>query len=328
MAQSAPRVSVIVVLYNSGAVIGRCLDGLAAQEFRDFELILVDNESPQREIDHIVLPDNARVIRAGANLGFSGGNNLAARSARGRWLALLNPDAIPDPDWLAQLVAAAERHGAAAAGSLQVKDEDPSLLDGAGDVCHVSGLAWRGLFGRSVDEAPRDDCEVFGACAAAALYDRETFLALGGFYERFFCYYEDVDYAFRLRLAGHRTIHAAKARVRHVGSATSGGRHSDFAIYHGFRNTVWAFAKNMPVRWLPYALPLHIAMIAGLLFLNAMRGSARPALRGLRDALRGMGPVLADRRALQTAAKPGADLLLEWNPVAPFTRPAKTRPLR
>jgi GT2 family glycosyltransferase len=225
------------------------------------------------------------------------------------------------------LVAAAERHAAAAAGSLQLKDEAPDLLDGAGDVCHISGLAWRGLFGKPVSTAPKEDCEIFSPCAAAALYDRQAFIDLGGFYERFFCYYEDVDLGFRLRLSGHRAILAPRARVRHVGSASSGGRHSDFAVYHGFRNTVWAFAKNMPARALPYALPMHVGMICALLALNATRPTIRPALRGLRSALTGIRPVLRDRIALQARATPGANLLLSWNPFAPFTRPANTRRL-
>ncbi len=326
MSQSAPAVSIITVLYNSGETIGRVAEALAAQTFRDFEWVLVDNASPAKEVETMAIPPFARVIRQD-NLGFAGGNNRAAETSDARWLCLLNPDAIPEPEWLKRLVAAAERHGADAAGSLQLKDEAPDLLDGAGDVCHVSGLAWRGGFGQPVTTAPKEDCEVFGACAAAALYDRKAFIALGGFYERFFCYYEDVDLAFRLRLSGRRTILVPGARVRHVGSVSSGGRHSDFAIYHGFRNTVWAFAKNMPGRAMPYALPLHVAMIAALLVMNALRGSGGPAWRGLKDALGGMKAVLKDRRAVQRSAAPGADLMLNWNPLAPFTRPAKTKPL-
>jgi GT2 family glycosyltransferase len=80
MSAAQPAVSVIIVLYNSADTIGRCLAALDAQTYRDFELILVDNDSPQREIDSIDVPPYARVIRAGANLGFAAGNNRAAET--------------------------------------------------------------------------------------------------------------------------------------------------------------------------------------------------------------------------------------------------------
>ena len=96
--------------------------------------------------------------------------------------------------------------------------------------------------------------EVFAACAAAALYRRDAFEALGGFEERFFCYYEDVDLGFRLRLAGGRCVLEPRAIVRHVGSASS-GQVSGFAEYHGTRNRLWTFLRDMPTALMPIALP-------------------------------------------------------------------------
>ena len=109
--KAPPAVSVVIVAYNSGATLGRCVAALAAQTFDDFELIIVDNASPQQEAGPAAAGfSGARVIEAGGNLGFAAGVNLGAREALGRWLVLLNPDAYPDPDWLAQLVAASRRH--------------------------------------------------------------------------------------------------------------------------------------------------------------------------------------------------------------------------
>jgi GT2 family glycosyltransferase len=102
----------------------------------------------------------------------------------------------------------------------------------------------------------------------------------GNFDEDFFCYFEDVDLGFRLRLSGYRCLFVPGAVAQHVGSGTSGGQHSDFATYHGHRNIVWTFVKNMPgvLFWL--LLPLHLALNVVTLFWFAGHGRAGVIFRG------------------------------------------------
>src|SRR5213083_2629841 len=106
-----PALSVCVIAYNSGPTLRTCLERLGAQSFRDFEAIVIDNASPD-PTDAAIAADFpfVRLVRNEVNLGFTGAGNQGARLARGRWYALLNPDAFAEPDWLAQLVAASERH--------------------------------------------------------------------------------------------------------------------------------------------------------------------------------------------------------------------------
>ncbi len=119
---------------------------------------------------------------------------------------------------------------------------------------------------------PEPEREVFSACAAAALYRRDVFEALGGLDEDFFCYMEDVDLGFRLRLAGWGCTYVPTAVVHHVGSATS-GRRSHFTTYHGHRNLVWVFFKNMPGALLWLYLPQHFSLTSSsvALFLHAVK---------------------------------------------------------
>ena len=95
----------------------------------------------------------------------------------------------------------------------------------------------------SVSEEVR---EVFSPCAAAALYRRSALVEIGGFDDDFFCYSEDVDLGFRLMLAGHSCLYVPTSVTHHVGSGTTGGQNSDFAVYHGHRNLVWTYVKDMP----------------------------------------------------------------------------------
>jgi GT2 family glycosyltransferase len=322
---AAPTISVVIVSYESGPTLERCLAGLDAQTVTDFEVLLVDNASTDGAPQAAAAADpTIRFLQPGANLGFAAGNNLAAREARGRWLVLLNPDAYPHPDWLEALIAGTLRHPEVRCfTSLQMVADEPDLMDGAGDVMTSAGIPFRGGYRRRLPSNLREG-EVFSACGAATLIDRGLFLNLGGFDERFFCYCEDVDLGYRLRLAGEATLLLPAARVEHVGSASTGVR-SDFAVFHGSRNRIWTFLKNTPPLLLWLTTPLHVAVTAGLLLLHARRGDAGPVVRGIRAALKreALDPILASRRALQAGRKAGSwDILraMAIDPVAFFGR--------
>jgi GT2 family glycosyltransferase len=317
MAPPARAPTIIIVAWNSGAHLQRALDALAAQTLQDFDIILWDNASTDGAASNARLPPRGRLVRSEENLGFAGGNNRAAALAKGRYIVLLNPDAFPEPDWLAELLAAAERMDATCAASLQLMDADPALLDGAGDVMSICGMAWRGGYGQARARLDLPEGEVFSACAAAALYDRETFLRLGGFDERFFCYFEDVDLGFRLRLAGEKIVLAPRAVVRHIGSAST-GKTSDFAVYHGTRNRLFTFAKCMPALLWPLALPAFALVQAYVLVRARSLGVWSPTWRGVRDGLRDVRRFLKDRpaRGLPLARTWTIARALSWSPLA------------
>lgn len=309
-------VTVAVVAYGSAATLARCLEHLAAQSFRDFELVLVDNASPQREAQGVAFP-GARLIENPQNLGFAAACNQAARAGRGRWLVLLNPDAYAAPDWLEALVAATARHpGIRSFTSRQVLDEDPAILDGLGDVMSAPGIPYRGGY-LTPDPGDTPEGEVFSPCGAAMMIDRELFLSMGGFDESFFCYCEDVDLGYRLQLAGEPTVLVPGAVVRHVGSASSGGPKSEFAVFHGNRNRFWVVLKDTPALLLPLVLPLHLASVAYV----SLRGPNRPylpvVLRAYRSAFAGLGGVLKSRARVQKARRASALSIaraMTWNP--------------
>ncbi|MDB5799595.1 MAG: putative glycosyltransferase [Rhodocyclales bacterium] len=294
----------IVVNFNCASTLGRCLESIRAQTVRAHRVIVVDNGSSD---------DSAAVAAAGYpefqfislqyNSGFAAANNLAARMAdECAWFALVNPDAFLAPDWLEQMLNAVERYpGAGCLASCLIMDGTPDLLDGAGDIVHASGLVWRRAHGQPLATEPSGEREVFSCCAAAALYRADAFLQLEGFDETFFCYVEDVDLGFRLRLAGYSCWYVPAACARHVGSASSGGKRSRFAVYHGHRNLVWCYAKNMPSILLWACLPLHLTATALTLLLFSLRGMGGVILRAKVDAIRGLPRVWRQRQVVQRA---------------------------
>ena len=325
-----PFISVIIVNYNSGPHLKRCLEALAAQTYTRFEVIVIDNASQDDSARRAALPDGRfRLVSLDENLGFAAANNLGAQKARGEWLATLNPDAFAEPDWLAALVQASRRHPRAAMfGSTLVSAEDEGILDGAGDAYMFLGVGWRGGRGRPrPPELPEG--EVFAPCAAAALYRVRDFLRVGGFDERFFCFFEDVDLAFRLRLAGGYCVQASQAVVRHVGGASAEER-SYFAKYHGARNRLWSFVKNMPSPFFWIFLPLHLAMTGAILLKAAAEGCLKPVGRGLCHAVAGLGPVVRDRRRIQAGRRASLGRILRsfcWSPLTMARRGSHVRPL-
>ena len=295
-------VAVIVVNLNGGDLIERTLASLEAQTIAPARTIVVDNGSDDGSPERLEARfPRVELVRLGYNAGFAAANNLAvARAGDCPWVALLNPDAFPEPGWLASLfdVVRAEPHWAAL-GSCLVLDGSDGLLDGTGDVYHVGGFAWRRDHRRPIAETPRGREEIFAPSAAAALYNRDAFTAVGGFDEDYFCYLEDVDLGFRMRLRGLRCVHVPEAIVHHVGSSTA-GHHSDFQIYHSQRNLVWTWVKDMPTPLLWLYLPQHLLVNVLMTGWFVSQGRAKAALRGLLDALRGLPKVLDKRRAIQS----------------------------
>lgn len=306
-------VAVVIVNANGGGLIRRTLACLERQTIIPDRTIVVDNASTDGSPAGLEerFP-RVELIRLETNVGFAAANNLAVRRADDcRWVALLNPDAFPEERWLEALLGAADEHrDYAFFGSRLISADDPDTLDGSGDVYHASGLAWRRDHGLPVT-IERARGEIFSPCAAAALYRRDAFLRAGGFDEAFYCYQEDNDLSFRLRLAGGRCLYVPDAVVHHVGSAIA-GRTSDFTLYHQYRNLIWTYVKNMPAPLFWLYLPQHVLLQVALLVSFGLTGRARPILRGQRDALRALPRVFEQRREIQRRRTVSSVTVRSW----------------
>ena len=299
-----PSVAVIIVNFNGGKLIERCLGALAAQTYQNFQTVVVDNASTDGSTETILanFPD-VKLIQAACNLGFAAGNNLGLKYAgNAQWIALLNPDAYAAPDWLEHFLAATFQSKFDFFGCRMRLANTPEYLDGTGDMYHTSGVAWRRDHGVLAIESTSVAGEIFAPCAAAALYRREDLDAVGGLDESFFCYFEDIDLAFRLRLLGKRCAYVPDAMVDHVSSGITGKR-SDFATYHGHRNMVWTYFKDMPTPLFWFYLPLHIAANLIGICICAARGQLGVVLRSKKDALLGLPRVLCERKHVQAQSQ-------------------------
>jgi len=305
--------ALVIVNYNGAECLARCLESVAKLTVKPGIVVVADNGSTDGSASAaLTVPGvDVELIEMGENLGFAAANNRVIESLSSyEWVALLNPDAFPEPEWLECLMAATLAYPSVDSfSSRMMLDSDRSKLDGAGDVLHFTGLAWRRGHGRRLADADLLPREAFSPCGGAALYRRSVFISAGGFDEDFFCYLEDVDLGFRLQLLGNRCMYIPSAVVHHMGSAIT-GLNSDFSIYHGHRNLSLMYLKNMPFLLFWLFLPFHIVMIflVGLCF--AWRGHGRIFLWSKFDAVLRVGKTLGKRSYIQKHRRIGYGRLL------------------
>ena len=320
-----PFFSIVILFWQSEQYLQRCLQSLKAQTFRDFEVILLDNganQPPDPAILAVFHDLDLKHLHSDANLGFAGGNNLAAKSAAGEYLVLLNSDAFPEPDWLATLHQAALTHPGHCFASRLLQAGNLAVLDGEWNVYHASGLVWRKNHSQPATKSATSPRYVMSACAAASVYPRTAFEQVRGFDEEFFAYMEDIDLDMRLQLAGYPFLYLPDAVVQHVGSGSTGYR-SDFATYYGQRNLIWAFIKNVPGFLFYLLLPAHIFYNLIYVIAGVFMPSGKALFRGKKDALKGLSVMRKKRNAIQSQRKITPlqfARLLDWNPFSPVVK--------
>ena len=239
-----PFVSVLVVNYNGAAYLPDCLDALALQSVprHRFEVVVVDNASRDDSAQLVRRRYPwVRLVQSKVNLGFAGGNNLAADLAHGGRLVLLNPDAVPDAHWLEELLRAADADSAAMIASKLVLAADPGTLNSAGLVLLRDGRGADRGFRRPDRGQYERRGAVFAGCGAALLVPRP---ARGPLLDsRLFLYGEDLDLAWRRQKLGLGTVYAPRSVARHaVGAAT--GQQSPRFTFWSERNRALAALKN------------------------------------------------------------------------------------
>jgi GT2 family glycosyltransferase/tetratricopeptide (TPR) repeat protein len=225
---AAPAVSVIIPVLNKIALTTKCLEALRQNTPAGLcEVIIWDNASTdgtQAFFQQLTAVDHeARYFRSEENLGFVGGNNAAARHARGRFLVFLNNDTEPRPGWLEALLQTIEADPTIGAVGAKLIYPNGQLQE-AGGIIFQDASGWN--YGRTQD--PRDPRFNFPRevdyCSAACLLVRaELFGQLGGFDARYApAYYEDTDLCFALRQAGYKVVYQPRCEVIHHEGATAG----------------------------------------------------------------------------------------------------------
>ncbi len=305
--ESGGSVTAVVLNYDGRRFLETILPSLERQTAAGMDVLVVDNGSRDDSVAWLAREwPSVQVVELPENIGITAALNRGVEAARTDIVVLLNNDMELHPDCVGELVAALEGHPAAGSVCAKLLDfERRELLDGAGDELRWTGIGNRRGHGE-LDRGQYDEPgPIFGACAGAAAYRRSALERVGPFDERFFAYFEDVDWGFRAQLAGIGCRYVPSAVAYHMGSATVGTA-SDFSRYHVWRNAIWLVVKNYPLSSLVRHAP-QLVLYQTLVLASALKErKGRVLLRAWRDALGGLPDVLRERRRVQRSRRIGA----------------------
>jgi GT2 family glycosyltransferase len=257
----------------------------------------VDNASTDGSLKQIQVSfPGIKSVALETNAGFPAACNRAIQEASSDLIAILNNDVILERQWLQSLLAEVAPPWSSWASRI-VFAAEPERIDSAGDGMAVVGAAYKIGHG---DRAALHDTsrEVFGPCAAAALYRRSMLEALSGFDEDFFLIYEDADLNMRARLRGYRCHYVPDAMVHHMVN-TSIRTFSHTYVYYGHRNSEYLFWKNMPTSLLMRYLPERILFNLLSFFYFLLKGRGGSFLKAKLDSVLAHADIRNKRKVIQ-----------------------------
>ncbi len=280
------RVSVIIPNYNGMEYLDNCINSLRGQDFKNFEIIVVDDASADESVAYLKTCDDIRLFCHKENVGFAASVNDGIKEAKAEYVLLLNNDTVAGRSFVGELYKAVrtdEKVFSVSAKMLSMKD--PTMMDDAGD--YYCSLGWQFTTAKDRPASEyRKATEVFSACAGAAIYKRDLLLELGGFDEAHFAYLEDVDLGYRAKWRGYRNLYWPRAVVKHAGSAVSGSRHNEFKVRLTARNNIYLIYKNMPLWQIILNAPQLFAGILIKMAFFAVKGLGAAYLEGLLQGVR------------------------------------------
>ena len=225
MSRPAPLASVIVVCWNSADVLGRCLKQLDAQDYENYEIVVVDDGSEDETLkvaQGALSSGRLTVVRSTLNRGCPHARNLGLRHARGQIIAFIDADGFATPGWLRHIVAAFEADATVGGvASTVFMARNPLVLNGAGGIVNRQG--WGADLSMNLPyERANLVSEALYPMGCGMAVRRSAVERVGMFDDRMFNYYDDVDYGIRLWRAGYRVVVAPDAWIDH-GFGHSGG---------------------------------------------------------------------------------------------------------
>ena len=248
---SWPLVSVIILNYNGrknlGELLKNCLMSVFDTNYPNFEVLFVDNASTDGSVEFVKKRfghnPRLRIIQNERNLGFTEGNNVGIRNAKGRYIALLNSDTRVDPNWLKELVMAIQPSDVGAVQSKLLQMDSADTLDCAGGFIDYYGYHFERGRGEKSSKYSQPG-EIFYAKGAGVLFKPEVLAKTGLFDPEIFMYFDETDLCWRIWLSGYKVLYAPKSIVYHASGSTASKLQQKTRSYYYTRNHILMLLKN------------------------------------------------------------------------------------
>ena len=291
----SPLVSILIVNWNGKALLGDCLTSVSSQTYRNYEILVVDNDSTDGSVEYIEKNfPLVRIIRNPQNEGFARACNKGMICSRGEYIAVLNSDMELDMHWLEELTKPLQSQNIAATTAKALFFDDRERINYAGGAVNFLGFAYPKHFKESKDIDLEHETTQYIAGGLSCLR-RRVLDEVGLFDEDFFMYLEDVDLSFRMRAAGYELVLAPKAIAYHK---------ADFKkmkgkFYHIEKNRLRFLIKNYSLKTLLLITPAFIITEMGVLLYSLFGGWFHKKIYSYLDIFMSLPKLIRQRRQLQ-----------------------------
>jgi GT2 family glycosyltransferase len=298
-------VSIVIVNYNGEEYLFNCIKSVLDSRYKNIEIIVVDNMSNDRSLDILrnsFHDERIRIIKNDNNVGFAAGNNIGYKNTAGQYIVLLNVDTVVDPTWLNEIICIMDSDSTIGAAQPKLLNLDnQNIYDSAGDYIDYFGFSFiRGGQWSERDTGQYDIVEeIFSARGAALVTTRAVVEEIGLFDESLFMSYEDIDFSWRIYLAGKRIVYIPNSIVYHKGSGIISKQPPAINL-HVVKNRYVCLIKNYDTsNMVKYALlPLIVDIISGYFLLGPILFRHKNKLLTIRGKLFAYYWILSKRSTL------------------------------
>lgn len=281
------KLSVIIPNYNGLPYLKRFLFTVIENDFKEKEIIIVDNGSNDGSVEWLKdLKKELIIIELNENNGFSKAVNKGITNSHGEYIVLLNNDVMLPQGFLSMLYKCMlQKQNTFSVQAKMLKYDDQNIIDDAGNNLTLLGWTKKRGHGRTKKHYQKES-KIFSTCAGAAIYKKSIFDEIGYFDEQFFAYLEDVEIGYRSRIFDYENWYYPDAICFHVGSGTTGSRYNPFKVKISARNSIYLVYKNMPWIQLIFNTPLFLLGCLIKWFFFFFKGYGKDYRKGLWEGLR------------------------------------------
>lgn len=275
---NTPLVSVIIVNWNGDKIIGNCLSSLLEQNYKNIEVIVVDNNSSDRSRDVIKSFKNVLLVESAINTGFAKGNNIGFQKTKGKYILLLNSDVMVTSGFLSTLVNKLEENNTIGVVQPKILYKENALhennaINSIGAYFMPTGFLYYPGYGKNYNTPKYNKSEeIFTAYGACMLIRREVIDQIGLFDDDFFMYFEETDFCMRAWLAGWKVYLQNNIFVYHAGGVSARNYGTEKIYFHSFKNRINTYIKNLEFINLIKIIPVHIIICLGISFVYLLQG--------------------------------------------------------
>lgn len=271
-------VSVIIINWNGKNLLKVCLSSLKNQNYKNIEIILVDNASVDGSVEWVTKYfAQIKIIINKKNLGFAEANNIGFRQARGEYILFLNNDTKVTSNFITEILNVLKRKNIGGVQSKILFMDDPKRLDGVGSYLTYTGFLYhQGIYAINTSKYDKE-IEIFSAKGACMCFKKsvlDKILVDGDIFDkRYFAYFEETDLCLRVWLLGYKIVFVPNSIIYHKYGATSQKLKKPFIEYHSYKNRICTYIKNLEMLSIAKILLPHlmICQVLAIIFILKKR---------------------------------------------------------